>query len=178
MRRKAQSSGGNMKNNFRLVVLFVVVTGLVIVYTLVRQADAPESAIIGRERDKLIADSDKARASQDPAYAAEIRNKAAFLDYQIALAYLKENRPDAAIPVLQKLIQDEEASGRGGVRRFRSFQREADYYQALATAYDLKHDASLSEDATEAKNRLLSEGQEAKRRERQEEGKWVGKSGD
>jgi hypothetical protein len=166
-----------MKNNVRLVVLFVVAIGLVIVYALAQQAAAPESAIISRERSKMIADVDKARASQDSVYAAEIREKASFLDYRMALAFLKENNPDSAIPVLQKLIQDEETSS-NSPRRFHSFQREADYYQALATAYDLKHDAPASGKADEARTRLLAEGQEAKGRERQEEGRWVGKSSD
>ncbi len=167
-----------MKNYFRLIVLFVIVAGLVIVLNAAKQAVAPESAIIAKERDRLTASFDKARAGQDPVYAAEFQDRADFLDYRMAVAFIKEGDPDHAIPLLRRLIEKEEASDIGGSRRFRSIQREAGYYDTMAQAYDLKHEAPAAQKALEARAGLLARAEEARRKERQEEGKWVGRSGE
>jgi hypothetical protein len=167
-----------MKHYFRLVVLFVVVAGLVIVFYAAKQAAAPESAIIAKERDRMMAGFDKARAGRDPLYAIEFEDKSAFIDYQLALALIRENEPDRAIAVLQKLIAQEEVSGGGGLRRYRSFQKEAGYYEVLAQAYELKQDAAAVQKAAETRTALLAKAEDAKRKERQEEGRWVGRSGD
>jgi len=173
-----KGKGGEMKQYIRLIALFVIVAGLVIVFYAARQATAPESAIIAQERDRWTAGFDEVRAGRDPVYATEFQNRAAFLEYRVALALIKEGDPDRAIPVLQKLIEQEEASAQGGSRRFRSLQKEASYYEALAQAYELKHDAGSVQQAVEARSAVLARADDAKRKERQEEGKWVGRSGE
>jgi len=167
-----------MKNYVRLIVLFIIVAGLVIVLNAAKQATAPESAIIAKERARLTASFDRAKAGSDPVYAAEFRDRAGFLAYGMAAALIKEGDPDHAIPVVRKLIEQEEASDIGGSRRFRSFQREAGYYDTLVQAYVLKHDAPAVQKALEARAGLLARAEEARRKERQEEGRWVGRSGE
>ncbi len=167
--------GGKMKTYLRIIALFVVVGLIVLVFTLFRQATAPESAIIAKERSRVAATEDKSRMGKDPVYAVEIRSKLRFLDYRVAVAYNKENKPDDAINLLQQLISSEETVGKGGIpRRSRSYRDEARYYEALQQAYVLKHDEAGAERANQRRLDAIARAIETGRKERSEEGKSVG----
>ncbi len=167
-----------MKIFIRIVIVLGIVAALAIVYSITMQTVAPESSIIASERNRMMATFDKTRAARDPAYAVEFEDKAAFLEYRMAIALMKEDDPDRAVPVLQNLIKQEEASGSKGTRRSRSLEKEAGYYEALAQAYDMKHDAAAVQKAADTKTSLMAKAEEARRKERLEEGKWIGRSGD
>lgn len=168
-----------MKTYVKLIVLFAVIGVLLAGFLLFRQASAPESAIIAREKEKLSASLDKGRMEKDPVYAFEMQDRLQFLDFQMAVAYNKENKPDKAVPVLEKLISDEQAKNKGDIpRRSRSYQAEASYYEALQESCSLKHDQAGEERAINRRAQLRASAEQAKRRERAEEGKSVGASGE
>ncbi|HUJ17420.1 MAG TPA: hypothetical protein VL197_05445 [Nitrospirota bacterium] len=168
-----------MKINMRLVALFTAAVALAAGFYIVQQASAPESSIIAREKKRIAASFDKSRVEKDPVYAIEFQDKLQVLDYRLAMAYKSEDKPDAAIAVLQKLIADEEGgSSQGGVRRSASYLKEVRYYDALQALYGMKHDEATAERAMERRNDLMARAEAAKRRERMEEGKSIGVGGE
>ncbi len=168
-----------MKTYLRITVLFVVAVGILFVIYLAKRATEPQSAMIIRERDRVYAAQDKDRMKNDPVYAAEIQDRLAFLDYRTSLAYNDEKQPDKAIAILQRLIEDEEAKEKGGIRRnARSHANEADYYEALQTSFELKHDEAQANKALDRRTQLMSEARKLERLENREEGKYVGPSAD
>ncbi len=168
-----------MKTYVRIILLFVVVALIVLIFTLFRQATAPESAIIAKERIRVAAEEDKGRMQKDPVYAFEIGSRLRFLDYRIAQAYNNENEPDKAISLLQQLISSEETTGKSSIpRRSRSYQDEARYYEALEQAYVLKHDEAGAERANQRRLEAIARAIESGRKERREEGKSVGLRGE
>jgi len=169
-----------MKLYLRIAVVAVVVLAILLgLFAVLHKATAPESAIIAGEKQRLSGSFDRDRAAKDPIYAGEFQDRMRFLEYQQAVAYNKENEPDSAVPILEKLITDEQAANRGGIsRRSRSYLREADYYEALQTAYSLKHDEAAMERAIERRNELTARAELAKRRDRTEEGKSMGVDGE
>jgi len=165
-----------MKQYLRIVVLFVVAVVLLLVFTVFRKASAPESSIIAGEKKKIEASLDKNR-TKDPIYAAGVQEKLRLLDYRIAVAYNKENKPDDAITVLQKLIAQEESKS-AGARRSASYEKEANYYEALQAAYALKHDDAGAERANDRRRQAAARAEEAKKKERLEDGRSVGINGE
>jgi hypothetical protein len=167
-----------MRKYSRLAVLFLVAAVVLLLFNLFRQAAAPESAIIEREKERFVESFDKVRAEKDAVYAREFKETTRYLDYRTAVAYNKENKPDKAIAILQQLIKDEAAGDSGKARRSRSYQNEARYYDTLQISYSLKHVPEEAVRAWEQRDRLMAEAEEAKRRERLEEGKSVGLLGE
>ncbi len=168
-----------MKTYLRIAVLSVVAAAVLFTVYLVRQASVPQSAIIAMERYKIYASRDKGRMESDRLYALDIQEKLDFLDYRLAVACNAEDKPDEAITVLQKLINNEEAKGKSGTpRRARSYLNEARYYEALKESYDLKRDEAGGKAAVEQRAELMTRAAEAGRRESSGEGKSVGSSGE
>ncbi len=168
-----------MKTYVRIVLLAVALLVIVLAMTVFFKASEPESAIISAEKHRMTGSFDKARAAKDPIYAEDFHARIMFLDHQQAIAYNKENKPDSAIPVLQRLIEDEhEAAKVRPVRGSRSLLREADYYATLQISYGLKQDLAAVERANERRTMLLAAAEQAKRRERLEEGKSMGLKGE
>jgi hypothetical protein len=144
-----------MKTYLRIAALVVVVAVILVAFSVFRRAAAPESEIIAGERKRVAASFDKSRVEKDPIYAFEFQDKLQFLDYRLATAYNREEKPDAAITVLQGLIADEESKNESGVRRSRSYFNEARYNEALQASYGLKHDDTGAERAGERRSELL-----------------------
>lgn len=163
-----------MKPYLRIIALFVAVAALMLLFTMFRRATAPESAIIGKERSRVAASLDKGRMEKDPVYAAEMRKKLRFLDYTIAVAYNKENKPDQAISALQQLISDEAANKSALPRRSRSYRDEARYYEALQQSYALKRDDAGAERANQRRLEATARAEETRKKEQREEGTSVG----
>lgn len=162
-----------MKMYSRVAVLSVVVILVLLTFFFLRRTSAPESSIIAAERNKLAASQDKQRMESDIVYAHEFRSKLRFLDHRLAVAYNKENRPEAAIEILEKLVNDEELKNRDGdaARNSRSYLEEARYYETLQEAYVLKNDKSAAEKAGRYRDELMSRAETAKKQERLEDGK-------
>ena len=168
-----------MKGYLRLIVFFFTAAAILIVIYLARQATEPQSAIFARERNRFYASRDKDRMSTDPVYAGEVRDRAAFLDYRLAVAYNTEHKPDQAIEILQRLINEEEAREKGGLpRRSRSYMREADYFEALKESFELKNDAAGVNRALDRYTRLRTKALELRRLENREDGRHVGAPAD
>jgi len=168
-----------MKAYLRLIVFFAVAAAAALAFYVARQATEPQSAIIARESSKFYASRDQNRMKSDPIYAGEVREKTAFLDYRRALAFNAENRPDKAIEILQRLIREEEAKGNGGIpRRSRSYMKEADYYEALKEAFELKNDPAEVNRALDQYARLRTKALELRRLESTEDGRLVGRPAD
>lgn len=167
-----------MKTYVRIVVLFFVVAMLMVLFYAFRRAAAPESAIIERQRNKMSASVDKSRLEKDTIYAVGVRKKLEALQFGLAMAYNKENKPDEAISLLRKLIAGEQQKNKSGARRSLSYENEARYYDALRRSYELKQDKAGEERAVELQNELLSRAAAAKRKERLEEGRSVGLKGE
>jgi len=168
-----------MKTYLRLTILVAVVAAILLAVYLVRQAAVPQSAIIAKERSRLYASRDKKRMANDPAYAGELADKLDLLDYWTAAAYNDENKPDKAIAILQRLINDEEARGRGGIpRRSRSYMHEANYYEVLKESFELKHEGAEVNKALDRYTQLKIKAAELKRLESREDGKYLGSPSD
>ncbi len=168
-----------MKAYLRIFVFFIVAAAILIVLYLVRQTAEPQSAVIARERDRYYASQDQERMKKDPIYAIEVREKLAFLDYRQALACNAEHKPDQAIEILQRLINEEEAGEKSGIpRRSRSFMREADYYEALKESFELKNNAAEVNKALDHYAQLRTKASELRRLESREDGKHVGQPAD
>ncbi len=164
-----------MKAYLRYLLLLVVVAAVLLVVYAVRQATEPESAIIARERNNLVASRDESRAGKDPFYERDLQRKLDFLNFRLAVAYNAEQKPDKALEVLQRLIDKEEEKEKSGLpRRARSYTNEADYYEALKTSFDLKHDEAEANRALERRMQLLTKAAELSRLENREEGRTVG----
>ncbi len=168
-----------MKTYLRLTILVAVFAAILIAVYLVRQATVPQSAIIAKERNRLYESRDKMRLANDPVYAAELEDKLALLDYWMAVAYNEENKPDKAIVILQRLITDEEARGKGSMpRRSRSYMHEASYYEALKESFELKNEGAEVNKALDCYTQLKTKAAELKRLESTEDGKYVGPPSD
>ena len=168
-----------MKIYLRLTILVAVFAAILLAVYLVRQAAVPQSAIIAKERNTLYASRDKERMANDPIYAGELEDKLALLDYWMAVAYNGENKPDQAIAILQRLINDEEARGKGGMpRRSRSYMHEANYYEALKGSFELKQEAAEVNKALDRYTQLKIKAAELKKLESREDGKSVGSPAD
>jgi len=165
-----------MRRHIRLIVFFIgAIAILFFIIFVVKRTSAPESIIIAKERDRIYASRDKTLMKKDPLYVRELQDKLQFLDYRLAVAYNAENRPDEAISVLQRLINDEEAKGGTGTpRRSRSYLNEAQYYEELKKSYDLKHEEDNSQKSTRSRESLMDKAAELRLRESREEGKSVG----
>jgi hypothetical protein len=172
--------GVPMKTYLRLTILAAVSAAILLaVFYLVRQATVPQSSIIEKERNRLYASRDLNRLANDPVYAVELEDKLALLDYWRAAAYNAEKKPDKAIAILQRLINDEEAGEKGGIpRRSRSYMHEADYYEALKGSFELKHDPAEVNKALDRYTQLKAKAAELKKLESREDGKYVGTSSD
>ena len=173
------SQGVRMKNYLRLAIPLAVVAAILLVFYVVRQAAVPQSAIIARERDRVYASRDEGRMAADPAYAGQLEDKLALLDYWTAKAYNDENQPDKAVAILQRLIDTEEARGKDGIpRRSRSYLHEANYYEALKASFELKHEVAEVNKALDRYTQLKTKAAELRRVESREEGKYVGRPSD
>ncbi len=168
-----------MKPYLRSIVLFAAAAAVLFVIYLVRHAIEPQSAVIARERKTVFASEDKDRMKSDPIYAGEVREKLAFLDYRLAVAYNAEQKPDKAIDILQRLIRDEEDTEKSGVpRRSRSYMREADYYEVLKESFELKHNDAEVNTALDRYGQLRTKALELRRLESREDGRHVGQPAD
>jgi len=180
-RGKSQYSlrGVPMKTYLRLTILVAVSAAILLAVYLVRQATVPQSVIIAKERNRLYASRDKKRMANDPVYAGELEDKLALLDYWMAVAYNDENKPDKAIAILQRLINDEEAREKGGIpRRSRSYMHEANYYEVLKESFELKHEVAEVNRSLDRYTQLKIKAAELRRLERREDGKYVGTPSD
>lgn len=168
-----------MKQYGRIVGLVAVVIVLVLVFYVFRQASVPESTIIAREKKRVAASVDKDRIGKDEVFAADHRDKMAFLDLQQAEAFLKENKPDEAAAVLRKLIADEQGKSKGPIpRRSASYLQEARYFEVLQRVYMQKHDDAGAERAAEQRNQITARAETLRRSERLGEGRSVGVNGE
>lgn len=167
-----------MRQYGRLLILFVAAVVLLLVLYVFRQASAPESAIIEKERNRMAAALDKDRVKKDQAYARDVEDKLRFLDLQQAEAYVKENKADEAIKLLQALIGAEESTSKAGPRRSTSYDKEAGYYEVLQTAYSQKNDKAGAERASDNRNKLREKAEAERKRERLSEGRSVGVNGE
>jgi hypothetical protein len=168
-----------MKTYLRFIILLAVAAAVLLVIYLVRQATEPQSAIIARERNRVYAARDSERMKNDPVYASRVRDRLAFLDYRQAVACNGENKPDGAIDILQRLINDEEAKEKDGMRRrSRSYLQEANYYEALKESFELKHDAAEVNKALDRYTQLMTKAAETRRLESREEGRSAGPPAD
>jgi predicted Zn-dependent protease len=168
-----------MKTYLRLTILVAVSAAIVFAVYLVRQATVPQSVIIAKERNRLYSSRDKKRMAGDPVYAGDLDDKLALLDYWMAAAYNDENKPDKAIAILQRLINDEEAREKGGIsRRSRSYMHEANYYEALKESFELKHEVAEVNKSLDRYTQLKIKAAELKRLESREDGKYVGSPAD
>jgi hypothetical protein len=164
-----------VKTYLRFIVLFVVAAAILFVIYLVRQATEPQSALIARERNRVYVSRDNDRMKNDPAYAGYLVDQLAFLDHRLAVAYNEENHPDKAIAILRRLIDDEEAKEKGGLRRRSlSYTNEANYFETLQASFDLKHDEAEVIKALDRRIQLMAKARELGRTEKSEEGKFVG----
>ena len=162
-----------MKAYVKITVLFIVVAAVLLVFYLMRESSKPESAIIAAERANLVHTKDIKRAEQDPVYAASLESKLRFLDYRQAVAYNSENRPDDAIVLLLRIIKEESRLKDGIPRRSRSYTAEAQYYESLATSYQLKKDSDAENKAMQNREELLARAAETKKIEDLAEGKSI-----
>lgn len=163
-----------MKRYMKLAVFFSAAVLVVLAVYLAREASAPLSAIMVQERNKLSRLYDKNLAEKDPVHAHELEEKLRFLDYRLALAYNAENEPDAAIEVLQKLIDDERAKEKSGAQRnSRSYLNEARYYEAMAESYELKKDENNANTARHERIKLLGKASELRKQKNREEGRTM-----
>lgn len=168
-----------MRTYVKITLLFVVVALIVFAFYAMQRVSEPESAIIAHERDAIYAARDKDRIAKDETYAVEMRDRLQFLDLRIAAAYIAENKPDAAIAVVQKLIAEQEDHIKRAVApHSRSYATEMRFYETLKSAYELKKDEAGIKRAMEAYDALLVKTAEARERESREEGKHVGSAGD
>jgi hypothetical protein len=168
-----------MKTYLRLTVLVAVFAAILFAVYLVRQATVPQSAIIAKERNRLYASRDKKRMVNDPIYAGELEDKLALLDYWMAVAYNDEKKPDKAIAILQRLINDEEARDKDSIpRRSRSYMHEANYYEALKESFELKHEMAEVNKALDRYTQLKIKAAELRRLESRDDGKYVGSPAD
>jgi hypothetical protein len=163
-----------MKPYRKLAVLFAVAATVVIAVYLARTALAPMSAMIAKERNNLARSVDQDRALRDPAYTHAVEEKLHILGYRLAMAYNAENKPDKAIEVLRKLIDDERAREKiGAQRNSRSYLNESRYYEAMAESYELKEDENNANRARHERIKLLSKASELRKQENREEGRTV-----
>jgi uncharacterized membrane protein YvbJ len=167
-----------MKLYLRLVVLVVIIVIVTVLAYFLRRASAPESAIITKEKNNLTQSIDKSRMEKDAIYAVSTGNKLRFLDYRLAIAYNKENKPEAAKSILEKLIAEESRNDPENSRRSRSYLKEADYLETLRESCELMHDEAGVKRAVDLRNRLTAKADAAKKKERQDEGKSVGIGGE
>ncbi len=168
-----------MKTYVRIIIFLVVAAILTLAFYAARQATEPQSGIIARERERFSTSRDRDRMKSDPIYAAEVREKKSFLDYRLAVAYNTENKPDKAIEILKRLISEEEATGQNGIpRRSRSYMKEADYFEALKEAYELKNEPSEVNRALDRYAQLRTKAAALRRLESSEDGRHVGRPAD
>jgi predicted Zn-dependent protease len=162
-----------LKPFIKIAALFIVAAVVLLVLFLMRESTKPESDIIAAERADLARLKDNKRAEQDPVYAASLESKLRFLDYRQAVAYNSENRPDNAIAVLRRIISEESQKKDGMPRRSRSYTAEAQYYEALATSYELKKDPDEAKKAMQSREELLARAAETRKIEDLAEGKSI-----
>ncbi len=168
-----------MKLYWRLIIFAAVAAAIWFLISMVRHAAESPSAVIARERNRFYASRDKDRMKNDPIYAAETREKTASLDYRLAIAYIAEHKPDQAIEILQRLVSEEEASGKSGIpRRSRSYMKEADYYEALKESFELKNNAAEVNRALDRYAQLRTKALELRRSESSEDGSHLGAPAD
>ena len=89
------------------------------------------------------------------------------------MAYNSENRPDDAIVILLRIIKAESQLKDGIPRRSRSYAAEAQYYEALATSYELKNDIDAGKKAIQNREELLVHVAETRKIEELAEGKSI-----
>jgi predicted Zn-dependent protease len=162
-----------LKAYIKMTVFFIFAVAVLLVLYFMRESSKPESAIIAAERANLVHTKDTKRAEQDPVYAASLESKLRFLDYRQAVAYNSENRPDDAIVILLRIIRDESQLREGVPRRSRSYTAEAQYYEALASSYELKKDNDAAEKAMQRREELLARAAETRKIEELAEGKSI-----
>ncbi len=160
------------------VAAFLMVAGAIgFFFLLIKEASKTESVIIAGEQKKLAGSIDAKRFEKDAEYRRSIDEKIAFLDYRLAIAFNSENKPDEAIAVLKRLINAEEAkSQRGAARRSRSYFNEAEYYETLIEAFEMKKDEASVKTAAQSREELLRKASELKKNEEREEGRSIGLS--
>ncbi len=168
-----------MKFHVRVVVFVAVAAAIWLAIYLARHATGSLSDTVAGERARVSATLDQDRMKRDPVYASAVREELAMLDYRLAVALTAEHKPDRAIDILQRLISEEDSSGKGGIpRRSRSYMREADYYEALKEAFELKNDAAEVNKALDRYAQLRTKALELRRIESSEEGRYVGQPAD
>ncbi len=166
-----------MKKYGRIIAALIVVAVLVIAANLLRRASEPESEIIAHEQDRFARSIDRSRADRDEAYARKTTEKLQFLEYQLARAFLKEDKPDRSIEVLRKLINGMDAED-PAQRRAAEYREEARYYGTLVLALQTKHDEEGARKAEEKRRELIITASEASKREAAGEGKLLGSPAD
>ena len=160
---------------FAPVVFLLLAAAAATALFLYWPAAAPsDSRSIAFEKSRLAGSLDQARVANDPVYARKFEMKLKDLDYLLAKAFIRENDPDAAIAVLQKLISDEVAGSNGlARRRYRSWMDEARYYEALRQSNRLKRENAEAERADQRRGEILARAQAAKNEEQLEEGRSI-----
>ncbi len=161
-----------MKRYGKLVIVFASAALIVLVAYLAREASTPLSGIIAKERNALYRSRDINRTQDDPRYARELEERLRFLDYRMALAYNAENKPAAAIKVLEKLISGEREKS-DVQRNSRSYLNEARYYEALVESYELEKDEETENQMRHERIKALSKASELRKQESRGEGRSV-----
>jgi len=163
-----------MKLYLRIATLVLIAGAMAIGLFAMREASKPESRIIADERGKTVAVLNVARMGKDEVHVRELENKIRFLDYQTAVAYNKESKPDEAIIILKKLITDEESRTKPNeTRRSRSYFEQAKYYDVLIASFQLKNDREGEMQAEQLRAALFAKAMDLKKREEQLEGHSV-----
>jgi hypothetical protein len=162
-----------MKPHIKITALFIVVAVILLLFFFIKESSKPESAIIAAERDELVRHKDDKNVKQNPAYASNFESKLRFIAYRQAVAYNSENRPDDAIVVLQRIINEESTQNNEIPRRSRSYTAEAQYYEALGTSYELKKDPETAKKAMKRRDELLKRAMEIRKIEDLTEGKSI-----
>jgi len=162
-----------MKSYLKIALLFASVAAVVLVLYAMRETSKPESGIIAEERARFARSRDNSRAGQDILYAMSFDNQLRFIDYRLAVAYNSENRPDDAMPILERIIKEVSQEKNGIPLRSRSYAAAAQYYEALARSYELKKDTENMKKAMLNREHMLSTAEELRKKEDLAEGKLL-----
>ncbi len=156
-----------MKRFWKFLLLFAFVAAAAFIIYIALEVAAPVSSMIAKERDTLARSSG---GEGDPLRTAE---KLQALDFQLAVAYNAEDKPDKAITVLENMIKTEQAKG-PSARSSRSYRNEARYYETMIDSCIMKKDEECAELSRHRRLDALSRAENQKRQEMLKEGKSMG----
>lgn len=168
-----------MKRFLKIFFLVVAVLTVAFILYVAIEVATPVSSMIAKERDQLARSLKEHRAGKDADEADRIAAKIEALNFQLAVAYNAEDRPEKAITVLENLIKIEQskaAAERG--RNSRSYRSEARYYETMIDSCVMKKDEDCAERARHRRLDALSRAEDRKRQEMLKEGKSVGWEGE